>query len=465
MGKGQLGGAPSWFKKITDRIRRDISNSQGQNVITYPYYESSKTENGVQFSIRSDGTIKVNGTATADTYFTLHSRLKGESNNLTVPFGIYALSGCPKGGSSSTYFMQVTRTMGGTVDHIIRDYGDGGIGDIDDSGDYVNTTEANIGIQICIKVGTTVSDIIIKPMLEKGTASHEYQPTNISNKTLLSTKVDKVDGKQLSTEDFTTEEKEALGSLMGGSVTGVKGNAESSYRTGNVNLTPANIGALATNGDSKSNTVTFTSNDVDDASATSWTSVSKLATGITHATFFQRVSQMFKNVRYIYKMLGTTDISKIGNGTVTGALSSLNSNSVKKSGDTINGRLNVTNGTNAVEVFADDEGGNINLNNIPVNRAIQQDVLNGAYRAYLYQINPWQYLNDITIHPDKVMTQKDFVNGNGVSLNGLNEKFNRYQRAGNFVKATNHGIELEWDDKGLMVIVDKTAVGYVAFRN
>lgn len=465
MGKGQLGGAPSWFKKITDRIRRDISNSQGQNVITYPYYESSKTENGVQFSIRSDGTIKVNGTATADTYFILHNYLKGDSNDLTVPFGIYALSGCPKGGSSSTYFMQVTMSMAGSEYDIITDYGDGGIGDIDNEGDYITSTDAYIGIKFCVKSGTTVSDIIIKPMLEKGTASHEYQPTNISNRTLLSTKVDKVDGKQLSTEDFTTEEKKALGSLMKGSVTGVKGNAESSYRTGNVNLTPANIGALATNGDSKSNTVTFTSNDVDDASATSWTSVSKLATGITHATFFQRVSQMFKNVRYIYKMLGTTDISKIGNGTVTGALSSLNSNSVKKSGDTINGRLNVTNGTNAVEVFADGEGGSINLNNIPVNRAIQQDILNGAYRAYLYQINPWQYLNDITIHADKVTTQKDFVNGGGISLNSLNEKFNSYQKSGNYVKAQNHDIQLEWDEKGLMVIIDSTAVGYLAFKH
>lgn len=40
---------------------------------------------------------------------------------------------------------------------------------------------------------------------------------------------------------------------------------------------------------------------------------------------FAKVSQMFKNVRYLYKMLGTTDISKIGNGTCTGAISSLNS--------------------------------------------------------------------------------------------------------------------------------------------
>ena len=33
---------------------------------------------------------------------------------------------------------------------------------------------------------------------------------------------------------------------------------------------------------------------------------------------------MFKNVRYLYKMLGATDISTIGGGTVTGAISSQN---------------------------------------------------------------------------------------------------------------------------------------------
>ena len=35
---------------------------------------------------------------------------------------------------------------------------------------------------------------------------------------------------------------------------------------------------------------------------------------------------MFKNVRYLYKMLGTTDISSIGNGIITGTISTLNSN-------------------------------------------------------------------------------------------------------------------------------------------
>lgn len=43
--------------------------------------------------------------------------------------------------------------------------------------------------------------------------------------------------------------------LAGGQVIGVKGNAESSYRKGNVNLTPANIGAVNKTGDTMSGTL------------------------------------------------------------------------------------------------------------------------------------------------------------------------------------------------------------------
>lgn len=66
---------------------------------------------------------------------------------------------------------------------------------------------------------------------------------------LLANKVDKVSGKQLSTNDYTTAEKTKLSGIEEGAqkntVTGVKGNSEASYRTGNVNLTPENIGAAA----------------------------------------------------------------------------------------------------------------------------------------------------------------------------------------------------------------------------
>ena len=70
----------------------------------------------------------------------------------------------------------------------------------------------------------------------------------------------------------------------------------------------------------------FASSDVADGSATDWTSVIELDSGETNASIFAKMSQMFKNIRYLYKMLGTTDISAIGNGTVTNALSVLNAN-------------------------------------------------------------------------------------------------------------------------------------------
>ena len=80
-------------------------------------------------------------------------------------------------------------------------------------------------------------------------------------------------------------------------VSGVKGNKETVYRVGNVNITPANVGALAENGDSKDNTVTFTSNHTSTSDA--WTDVTGLASKEKHSSVFGKSSTMFKNGRYI----------------------------------------------------------------------------------------------------------------------------------------------------------------------
>lgn len=65
----------------------------------------------------------------------------------------------------------------------------------------------------------------------------------------IANKVDKINGKDLSSNDYTDAEKNKLSNIESGAqknkVTGIKGNAESAYRTGNVNITPANIGAAA----------------------------------------------------------------------------------------------------------------------------------------------------------------------------------------------------------------------------
>lgn len=112
---------------------------------------------------------------------------------------------------------------------------------------------------------------------------------------------------------------------------GTKANqAELDTHTGNtsIHVTPAEKNrwnnSLESDGNSVNNTVTFTSGD--SISPTAWTDVALLKSGEKHSTIFNKVSTMFKNIRYLYKMLGNTDISAIGDGTATGAISELNTN-------------------------------------------------------------------------------------------------------------------------------------------
>ena len=93
---------------------------------------------------------------------------------------------------------------------------------------------------------------------------------------------------------------------------------------------------LDVTGDTKDNTVTFTS--VDSTEAEAWTDVETLETGEKHSSIFNKISTMFKNIRFLYKILGTTDISEIGEGTITSALSVLNGSATSEN----YGRVKVT---------------------------------------------------------------------------------------------------------------------------
>lgn len=75
-------------------------------------------------------------------------------------------------------------------------------------------------------------------------------------------------------------------------------------------------------GDSKNRTITFESKDSENANK--WTNVAVPESGEEHKSLMEKISIMFKNVRYLHKLLGTTDISKIGDGTVTGAIKKVN---------------------------------------------------------------------------------------------------------------------------------------------
>lgn len=74
-----------------------------ENYYPFPYYDSSKTMNGVTWTVNADGTVTANGTATADSIFTLYY-------TATEPTPSWLHDGCKwylkacDGGSATTYY-------------------------------------------------------------------------------------------------------------------------------------------------------------------------------------------------------------------------------------------------------------------------------------------------------------------------------------------------------------------------
>ena len=64
----------------------------GRNLIPYPYYDRTKTVNGVTFTVNNDGSITAEGTATANADFDLTD---GVSLDFYLNPEKYILSGCP----------------------------------------------------------------------------------------------------------------------------------------------------------------------------------------------------------------------------------------------------------------------------------------------------------------------------------------------------------------------------------
>ena len=78
---------------------------------------ASKTENGITFTNNGDGTVTVSGTASANVGLSIGGNLStGSLKNKS-----FIITGCPKGGSSNTYYIGV----GNTYDTFKWDKGDG----------------------------------------------------------------------------------------------------------------------------------------------------------------------------------------------------------------------------------------------------------------------------------------------------------------------------------------------------
>lgn len=115
--------------------------------------------NGVTFTVNTDDggnvtSIEINNTASTNTALVLAHNADFDENTS------YIFSGCPNGGSTSTYFLQYSNM----VDNSYDDTGSGVT-----FSEFSHTTYTNRLVMIVLGVGTTVSHLMFYPMIRLAT--------------------------------------------------------------------------------------------------------------------------------------------------------------------------------------------------------------------------------------------------------------------------------------------------------
>lgn len=130
-----------------------------------PNYAKTHTASGVTFTVNEDGSITLNGTATASIWMYVSK----QDSDFNLAVGSYTLSGVSAAGSGCQ-LIDYIYTAGGTF---ITNFSDTG------SGNTINVTDATVKhrIQIYIPSGTSVNNFVIRPMIRiASNTDSTYEP-------------------------------------------------------------------------------------------------------------------------------------------------------------------------------------------------------------------------------------------------------------------------------------------------
>ena len=131
----------------------------GENLVKFPYSTSAANRNGLVITSQQDGSITVNGTATANTWHAINQHIE---KRLPVNTPL-TLSGCPAGGSTKSYYIGLY--LGG------KWYADTGNGNTDIK---FTTTEIVSRVEATITKGTVCNNLTFYPKIEAGTTITPY---------------------------------------------------------------------------------------------------------------------------------------------------------------------------------------------------------------------------------------------------------------------------------------------------
>lgn len=146
-----------------DDILSTLVDIKGKNYINVfnAYSGQTATINGVTWTVNNDGTVTANGTATANSFFYIIPN----NSNIVYSEKPTMLTGCPAGGSDTTYELQTVQ-VGNATHH---DYGEG----VEQYGGYSYRY-----VVLTVRNGYTASNLTFSPMVcdkDKYDLSPEFQ--------------------------------------------------------------------------------------------------------------------------------------------------------------------------------------------------------------------------------------------------------------------------------------------------
>lgn len=160
--------SPENIRPIKGRANVTVERC-GDNLLKFPYATSSANRNGLVITSQQDGSITVNGTATADTWYTINKNIE-KRLPINTPM---ALSGCPAGGSTKTYYIGLY--LGG------KWFSDSGNGNTNVK---FTTREIASRAEVTIIKGTVCNNLTFYPKIEVGTTITPYSKYQGSTNTL-----------------------------------------------------------------------------------------------------------------------------------------------------------------------------------------------------------------------------------------------------------------------------------------
>ena len=143
------------FSSINPLFEFPFSVEESSNLL--PNTMTTQSIGGIDFTVNDDGTIEASGTSTDYTWSAYVN-----DTGISLPAGTYTLSGCPSGGSSTTYRLQAFAGDPSSPTLTVNDYGSGET--------FTLTAETTVKVRILIKGSI---DATFEPLIKASSVEYD----------------------------------------------------------------------------------------------------------------------------------------------------------------------------------------------------------------------------------------------------------------------------------------------------